>query len=149
MVGALGRSAWVVLFVLGLLELAFGLTLLIVGPAGIPNVIAEIEASTWEEIRESSEEAGLIDYLSRGWGQANIQYGIAVAAIAVAAFRRRARWSWYVLWLVPVSLLITVARNLSLGVTSVVFIDLAEAIVAAVALLLAYPIFFGKSVSAH
>ena len=140
MAGTLGRRAWLVLFVIGLLELVFGLTLLTLGAAGVPNVLEEIEDRTWEQIAAQSGEAGLIDYLARGWGQTNIQYGIATMALALVPLRRREAWSWYVLWFVPITLLVTVMRNVALGVTSVVIIDLVESVIAAAALLLAYPV---------
>lgn len=138
------RYAWAIILVLGLFELTFGVTLLILGPAGVPNVIEEIRGVPWTDVAAESDEAGLIDYLARGWGQANIQYGIAMVAIAAFPFRRRERWSWFVVWLVPATLLVTVIRNLALGVTSVVIIDLSEAIIVAAVLLLAYRNFVGE-----
>lgn len=132
------RYAWVIVLALGLFELAFGLTLLFLGPAGIPNVIEEIRGASWTDVAASSDETDLIDYLARGWGQANIQVGVALAAIAAVPFRRRERWSWFVAWLLPATLLVTVIRNLAIGVTSVVLIDSAEAAVLAAVLLLSY-----------
>lgn len=132
------RYAWVVVLAGGLFELAFGLTLLILGAAGIPNVFEEVRGAPWTDVAASSDEAGLIDYLARGWGQANIQTGIALVAIAAVPFRKGERWSWFVVWLLPATLLVTVIRNLAIGVTSVVIIDFTEAAVLSAALLLSY-----------
>lgn len=115
--------AWLILLGMGVLELGFGLSLLIQGPAGIENFNLEIVGNIWRVIASRSEEAGLLEYLARGWGQANIFAALTIIVVAAVPFRKGELWSWYFLWFVPLTLLVTTLRNWVIGVTSVVVLD--------------------------
>ncbi len=128
--------AWVILMVMGLLELQFGLTLALRGPSAIDNANLEVQGVTWQRIAASSSEADLIDYVARSWGVAEVFLAITIVAIAAVPFRRGERWSWCFLWLFPALAVVSVIRNLVAGVTSVVLTDSFGAIVFAAALLL-------------
>ena len=69
---------------------------------------------------------------------------VTMVVIAAIPFRQGQRWSWYYLWLVPVLALVAVLRNYSVGVMSVVYIDMPEALIFSLLLLLSYRRFFPK-----
>ena len=138
------KYAWVILVVLGLLELQFGLTLIRSGPAAIDNANLEIQGLAWKEISAASNETILIDYVARSWGMAEALAAITMIVIAALPFRKVERWSWYFSWIFPAFYLMTVLRNLMVGATSVVMIDSVGAIIFSVALLLPYRKFFPK-----
>lgn len=138
------KYAWVILVVLGLLELQFGLTLILSGPAAIDNANLEIQGLAWKEISAASNETILIDYVARSWGMAEALAAITMIVIAALPFRKVERWSWYFSWIFPAFYLMTVLRNLMVGATSVVMIDSVGAIIFSVALLLPYRKFFPK-----
>jgi hypothetical protein len=141
---AYSKYAWIILLVMGLLELQFALTLTFIGPAGVDNSNVEIQGLAWKEISATSNEAGLIDYLARSWGGAETFVALTIIAIAAVPFRKGERWSWYFLWLLPAFALMTVLRNLMVGATSVVLIDSVGGVIYAAVLLLPYRKFFPK-----
>lgn len=139
---AYSRYAWIVLVVLGLFQLEFAATLFFGGPSAIDNATTEILGRTWNVIEPTSSDAALVDYVSRSWAVGEAFIGIAMIAIAAGPFRRGERWSWYFMWLLPLTALASVANNLAAGVTSVVILDAVEAAIIAVFLLLPYRRFF-------
>lgn len=141
---AYSRYAWVILVVMGLLELQFALTLILSGPAAIDNANLEIQGLPWKEISATSKEAILIEYVARSWGMAEVLAAITMVVIAAVPFRKVERWSWYFSWIFPAFYLMTVLRNLLVGATSVVLIDSVGAIIFSAALLLPYRKFFPK-----
>lgn len=144
---AYSKYAWVVLVVVGLLELQFGLSLALLGPAAIDNANVEIQGVPWNEIAAGSNEAGLIDYVAKSWGAAEVFVAITLIAIAAVPFRKGERWSWYFLWLFPALALVSVIRNLTEGATSVVAIDSFAGILFAAVLFLPYRKFFPRDVA--
>jgi hypothetical protein len=142
---AYSKYAWIILVVLGLLELQFALTLAISGPAAIDNANLEIQGIAWKEISVTSNEASLIDYVARSWGMAEALAAITMIVIAAVPFRKVERWSWYFSWIFPAFYLMTVFRNLAVGATSVVIIDSVGGIIFSIALLLPYRKFFPKA----
>lgn len=138
------RYIWVFLVVMGLLELQFGLSLVLQGPAAIDNANVEIQGVAWEQIAARSSEADLIDYVAKSWGAAEVFVAITMITIAAIPFRKGERWSWYFLWLYPALALETVLHNLAVGGTSVVLIDSFGGILFAIALFLSYRKFFPR-----
>jgi hypothetical protein len=139
---AYSRYAWIILVVMGLLQLLFAAELIIVGPSAIDNATTEILGSTWNTIAPASTDAALVDYVTRSWGVGEGFVGIVLIAVAAFPFRKADRWSWYFLWLLPATALVSVANNLAAGVTSVVVLDSIEAAIIAAVLLLPYRLFF-------
>ena len=129
---------------MGLLELQFALTLILFGPAAIDNGNLEIRGLAWKEISATSNEASLIDYVARSWGMAGALAAVTMVVIAGVPFRKVERWSWYFSWIFPAFYLMTVLRNLMVGVTSVVLIDSVGAVIFSAALLLPYRKCFPK-----
>lgn len=139
---AYARYGWIILVVLGLLQLQFAATLFFGGPAAIDNATTEILGRSWDAIASSSTEKDLIDYVARSWGVGEGFVGVTLLAIAAFPYRNGDRWSWYFMWLLPVTALIYVAHNLAAGVSSVVIIDSIEAVIIAAVLALGYRRFF-------
>lgn len=139
---AYARYAWIILVILGLLQLQFAATLFVGGPSAIDNATTELLGSTWNAIAPASSDAALVDYVTRSWSVGEGFIGVVMIAIAAFPFRRADRWSWYFMWLLPITALVSVADNLAAGVTSVVVLDFIEALVIAAALLLPYRRFF-------
>ena len=138
------RFVWIALIVLGALEVPFSLSLAFRGPAAVDNANVELQGAVWRDIAAHSSEAGLIDYFARSWGAAEAFVPVTMVVIAAIPFRQGQRWSWYYLWLVPVLALVAVLRNYSVGVMSVVYIDMPEALIFSLLLLLSYRRFFPK-----
>ena len=112
------KYAWIVLVVLGLLELQFSLSLALLGPAAVDNANVELKGAV---------------------------AALTIIVMAAVPFRKGERWSWYFLWLLPATALVVVIRNFMLGVRSVVLIDLVGAILYAAVLLVSYRKFFPKT----
>lgn len=138
------RYIWIFLIVMSLLELQFGLSLAIRGPAAVDNSNKEIQGVDWEQIAARSSQANLIDYFAKSWGVTEAFVAITMIAIAAIPFRKGEKWSWYFLWLYPAFALTSVIHNFLEGATSVVLVDSFAAIIFAAALLLAYRKFFPR-----
>ena len=133
------KHAWILLFLLGL----FGLTL---GGNAIPGVLpplTDITGLSWDE--NSPQAMVALEHL-RTVSQWIFFSAIFIMVLAAVPYRRGERWSWFVLWALPVNLTIGAARDLALGYTGFFplwwpFI-LILIIVALVGLLLPYRKFF-------
>lgn len=97
------KYAWLLPFGLGLLLGLSALAILFIGPDG-----NEFQASTgvsWAELQASMPEvAQYIDRLDRLIGASFAGFAFLWAAISFGPFRRGDRWSWFVLWMVPLVL---------------------------------------------
>ena len=96
------RYAWLVLFALAVLMCLLALYPIFAGPDE-----AEFESSTevvWSEL--TTAVPGVADYVSRLirlLGAGYLGFGLLAASIAWTAYKKGERWSWYVLWAMPLT----------------------------------------------
>ena len=92
----LGRYAWLIFFVLGLLAVISGLQSL---------CILCTEPDHWAWLTRDSEA---LDYLNLTWrwlGINSIAFGILTMVISATVYRRADRWAWYAMWIWPAYLI--------------------------------------------
>lgn len=98
----LERHAWwgllavaAMLAVFGITDMAAGATADVLIPVSLTGLTpAELEA-------ESAAAYRMFDFLSRVNGFSLVLIGLLAAAVLVFAFRRRRRWAWWTMWLLP------------------------------------------------
>jgi len=71
------------------------------GPGSLPILPAGYEGftgQTWQDLASTlPSAAGFISLLFRVYGAYNVAFGLLATAIAMTAFRRGERWSWWAL----------------------------------------------------
>ena len=113
------RYDWAVWVVLGLVFVVFGLGDLMDGGATLAlaeRVLFEgISGKPWNELQAADPGAArFIDYQVRSGGATFIAFGLFTLAISVMGLRRGQRWAWLMLWLWPLTFVLTVAVLLSI-----------------------------------
>ena len=111
------KHAWILLFALGMVALAYGIYFLVVGIPPDAQLVKKITGITWNELVAS--EPGATAFLRtetfRVLGLTLIGLGIFGMAVASIPFRRGEKWAWYVSLYIPVYFAAFVANNLTLG----------------------------------
>jgi hypothetical protein len=149
--------AWTILATLGIL-LIF-IAFLLGGVAGNPGVQGPpgeksdaeyISGMTWTEISAASPDvARLVVYELQTRDIFRAFWGVLVLAIAVYPYRRGERWSWYVLWILPVEFVVlAVWFSIKLSLLSPLGVYGAFATLAVAGLLLPYRRFFPSHTAA-
>jgi hypothetical protein len=100
------RVAWILILIVDLGYIAWGVSAAsapehLLGPGGkaiLPAGYEGYSGASWSELAEGSPRiAGYTKLLFRMYGVYNILFGVLCSAIAVTAFRRGERWSWWIL----------------------------------------------------
>ena len=100
------KVAWILVLIVEASFVAWGamaaaLPNQLIGPGGVPIIAAGYEGftkATWSGlVTSSSPTAGYIEVLFRTYGMYNVGFGVLGIAIAITAFRRGERWSWWAL----------------------------------------------------
>jgi hypothetical protein len=149
--------AWTILATLGILLIFIGILLGgVVGNPGVQGLPGEksdaeyITGMTWTEISAGSPGlARLVVYELQTRDIFRSFWGFLVLAIAVYPYRRGERWSWYVLWILPVQFVVlAVWFSTKLSLLSPLGVYGAFAALAVAGLLLPYPRFFPSHTAA-
>ncbi len=147
------RYAWIILAALGIFLIFTAIFLGgvignpgVQGPAGEKSDAEYIAGMTWTEISASSPNvARLVVYELQTRDIFRAFWGVFVLAIAAYPYRRGERWSWYVLWILPVQFVVlAIWFSALLGLLSPLGVYGSVAILAVVGLLLPYRRFFAK-----
>lgn len=147
------RYAWIILAALGIFLIFTAIFLGgvignpgVQGPAGEKSDAEYIAGMTWTEISASSPNvARLVVYELQTRDIFRAFWGVFVLAIAAYPYRRGERWSWYVLWILPVQFVVlAIWFSTLLGLLSPLGVYGSVAILAVVGLLLPYRRFFAK-----
>lgn len=138
------KYAWILLFALGMVALAFGIYYFVVGIQPDAQLVKSITGTTWNELVASEPGAtAFIMFTVRVLGLTLIGFGVFAMAVASVPFRRGERWAWYVSLYIPVYLTAIAANNLINGggfwLQFVVFL-----IISLLGLLLPYRKFFPR-----
>lgn len=112
------RYDWVVWVLLGLLLVMFGVSDMLTGgptfASGEAVLFEGITGMTWDELQEAEPGAArFIDFQVRSAGGSILFGGLLIIAITVLGLRRGQRWAWLMLWLVPLSLVLSLIVLLS------------------------------------
>ncbi len=103
------RYAWILLFAMGLLLMLAGLSYIAIGFSETPDqqaLLWEGRISTAPLLEESPPQLSVVfGQVLRSWGIYELGFGVFVMAVTLISFRKRERWSWFVLWLLPAALL--------------------------------------------
>jgi hypothetical protein len=100
------RNAWILILIVDVAYIAWGAMAAaaptgLIGPAGLGILPAGYEGysgGSWSELlRTSPATANYMIVLFRMYGIYNVVFGLMGSAIAVTAFRRGDRWSWWAL----------------------------------------------------
>ncbi|MHA2106601.1 MAG: hypothetical protein ACW99R_02690 [Candidatus Hodarchaeales archaeon] len=108
------KYGWVVYLALGLLWLVVGFT-----QTFFPNELLEADAqlvidTSWSEFKASSPVAAeLVRFHYGVMGLLKMSWSFLVLAITLTGYRRREKWAWYTLWLVPILLVSCALFNAS------------------------------------
>ena len=101
-----GRRAWLLFFGLGAVAVVAAPYMLLGNAPNPPSPEGFTGLSSAEIAARIPGIAGYISSISTQMGNFMLTTGVLMAAIAIGPFRRRERWAWYVLWVVPAMLLI-------------------------------------------
>lgn len=108
------RYAWVVFLGIGVLVLAGGIPHML-GMNTDPALVTSIAGQTIEEIQTTSPLLfDLYEFYFRGGGLSDIGVAFFLIVIALCAYRKGERWSWFALWFVPVFFLLWLVISLPL-----------------------------------
>jgi hypothetical protein len=118
------RYGWSILSISAILGLLVSLVLVV-----SPNTV----------LVEPAFRVGSVPGALRAWGVTWLFFNIMVLVVLFGGFRRRERWAWWLLWLLPLLWL----SHFLFNPTTVH--NLVIAIITAVGLILSYRTFFGAS----
>ena len=101
-----GQRAWLLFFSLGVLAVIAAPYLLLGNAPDPPSPEGFTGFSSDEIAARVPGMPGYVSSISTQLGNFMLISGVLMAAIAAGPFRRREQWAWYVLWVVPLMLLI-------------------------------------------
>ena len=109
--------AWILLFVIGVINLLSALPLLL-GIEPDATTAERIIGMTFSELKASDPRLfDLVTFCLRSGGLFFFGFGLLSTAISVTAYRRREKWAWYTLWILPAYFLGSTALVFSIGPT--------------------------------
>ena len=98
----LRRHAWWGLLVVSVLIVIFGAFDIASGAAADVGIPQGLTGRTVDELEAESPDAyGLFDFMTRVNGWSLVLLGVLLSVIVVVPFRRRERWAWWTMWLLP------------------------------------------------
>ncbi len=128
------KHAWILLFAVGTFYLLGAITHIVGAPIGGVD-LGSVSTALANLIRLGDREIG-IDQAA---------FSVLVMATSAFGYRKGARWTWHVLWIVPAFILASAVNNL-VGGGKLGFgpLSISFAIIALIGLLLPYRKFFPK-----
>jgi hypothetical protein len=137
------RNAWLILFVVALFLAASSAFLAVSGVDA-----TEFEASTGTEWAAfSASNPGVADYMLRLLRLAGVVFlglNALVALVVYSGFRQGEKWTWYALWMYPVTLALVAAVAFANNSTAIGSYYAALALIALVGLILPFRKFFPR-----
>lgn len=96
------RIAWIAFVVVAAVVALFGIGDVIRGMDADPAIAEGVTGIAWDELQEEDPApARLIDLQVRSQGMTLLMLGLLSLSVAIWAFRKRARWAWYAMWIWP------------------------------------------------
>jgi hypothetical protein len=98
-------SAWVLFLIIGVLEILFGASDMTAGIENDPAILISATGRTPAELKDQDASIyAAMDNQQKLIGCNLLITGLLVSVISVTAFRRGARWAWFIFWLIPVTM---------------------------------------------
>ena len=105
------KYAWIIIFIFGLLWLIAAPINLLGTPPNPPSP----EGTTGLTLDQMEARIpgihGYISSISRQLGNFMLGLGVLIMGIAAVPYRKGEKWAWYVVWILPVSLVIQMANS--------------------------------------
>ncbi len=141
------RHAWVLLIVVAIFDLIGAFIFLISPGTGLFGT-AEEEAVTggkWNELVLSNPEVvNIVVYAQRILGAFLLSLAVFIIAVARKSFRRGEKWAWYASLVLPVSLGVRAATDISFSFYSNLLVWMSLIMISLLGLLLPYRKFFPR-----
>lgn len=107
------RHAWKALMAVSLIIGFFGVSDMVGGAADLQQgetvLMHSLTGMRWEALREVSPQAAhLIEWKFRTDGASLLTIALLSIGVCLTGFREGERWAWYVLWTLPLWMLLTV-----------------------------------------
>jgi cell division protein FtsW (lipid II flippase) len=135
--------AWILLAIIGVLFIIDGFMFL----AGVnpdPPMFQNLLGQSLSSYSSQHPEAGTtITALLQSWGATMLGLGVFAIAVSYIPYRRGERWAWYIMWYLPIFMLLGAASNYKWSGESWP-VDFVLGLVSLAALLLPYRKFFPK-----
>lgn len=113
----LRRHSWWGLLALAVLILFFGIGDMIIGYEWDPGIPLGLTGMTPAQLASESPQAyRLLDFGLRSGGPGLIVIGTLLTVILLVPFRRRERWAWWAMWVLPASAMSVLFLYLAFGV---------------------------------
>lgn len=137
------KYAWILIAILGVAFIFDGLVFF----AGInpdPHLFNSLIGQSLSSFNSSHpDEANAMTYLFHGLGLFALGLGVFAIAVAYVPYRKGEKWAWYIVWYLPIFLLLATVANYVDG-GQLWALDLVLLIVALAGLLLPYRKFYPK-----
>lgn len=102
------RLAWLIPFVLALLMVLFGLYIFAVPHPDQGDLDTYFGGREWATfVALQPDVAGFVSMSLRLVGVGYLSFSLFAMLIAVTGFRKGERWTWYVLWVLPLAFALT------------------------------------------
>jgi hypothetical protein len=135
------KYAWIIFFVVGLLNVIAAPINLLGNPPNPPSPEAMTGLTLAEVDAQIPGMLGYISSISVQLGNFLLLTGVLIMGIAAIPFKKGERWEWYVFWILPVFILIQLANSRGGFLWQA---DAAFLVVILAGLLLSYRKFFPK-----
>ncbi len=147
------KHAWILLFVLGIVNLIAAFIFLITPPGTGEPATGELEAVTgmkWSELVASNPQAAnligeVVIYAQRILGAFLLSLAVFNITVSLKSYRGGEKWAWYAFLVLPVSLGVRAATEISFGFYSDLPIWTSLIIVSLLGLVLPYRKFFPRT----
>lgn len=148
----LQRNAWWGLLAIAVLLVIFGVGDMAAGVANDPGIPIGVTGMTPAELQAEGPNAyRMYDLTLRSGGSSLVMVGGLMTAILLFGFRRRQRWAWWTMWLLPAWAISISVGGLLIGVAPghepppPVVSGFVLGMFAALSLLVSAPPFFGEA----
>jgi hypothetical protein len=109
------ERAWILLFIVGIVEVVIAFAYM----AGVnldPPLFQSMLGQSLSSFSSSSPNAGAaITFLLQLAGGILLGFGVFVVAVSYVPYRKFERWAWYVMWILPILLTISVVGDYAKG----------------------------------
>lgn len=109
------KYAWILLAIVGVLFI-FDAFVYLAGINPDPPMFQSLLGQSLSSFSSSFPKAGAtITALFQAWGVTTLGFGVFTIAISYVPYRKGERWAWYIMWFLPVFLLLGAIANYMLG----------------------------------
>jgi cell division protein FtsW (lipid II flippase) len=137
------KYAWILIAVLGIFFIFDGLVFFS-GMNPDPPLFQSLIGQSLSSFNSlHPDEANAMTYLFHGFGLAALGLGVFTIALSYVPYRKGEKWAWYIVWYIPIFLLLATIANYADG-GRLWALSLVLLIVALAGLLLPYRKFYPK-----